>query len=336
MKSSGAIKLLILSLSLLAMVLAGGSPNSAEAKTYKWKLATEVPPDWELNTFINEFCANVEKRTDGNVKIAHYNAGQLGGHEELYTVMKQGGIAMVLGPPDPGYDPRLNFLFMPYVVTNMDQVEKLYSPDGFAWKTMDEILSEQGVKVVTMLDLGFFEVVNNKRPVRKPEDGQGIKIRVMRYKGQEVFYSALGFAPIPMDMGESITALQTGVIDGEGCNGSFLHALYLKGLFKFNTPLHAFYESAAMLVNKQMFTKLPEAYQKIITEEGVKLMKRQRQWLLDNAEGLLQMMEKDGVKVERLTPEELNVFIKIGRDTWPQMEELIGKDLMDRLIKAVQ
>jgi len=40
--------------------------------------------------------------------------------------------------------------------------------------------------------------------------------------------------------------------------------------------------------------------------------------------------------VERLTPEELNVFIKIGRDTWPQMEELIGKDLMDRLIKAVQ
>ena len=336
MKSGATPKLFILSLSLLTLILVGFSPTNAPAKTYKWKLSTEVPPDFELNKYINEFCANIEKRTKGDVKIKHYNAGQLGGYEELFTVLKSGGVEMLLGPPDPGYDARLNFLFLPYIVTDMDQVKQQYSPDGVVWKTLDEILSEQNTKVVSLLDFGFFEVANNKRPVRKPEDCKGIKLRIMRYKGLELFYTALGASPIYMNLGEAITGLQTGVIDGDGSNGVFLHAMFMKSLFKYATPHRAFYESAPILVNNDKFEELPENYQKILLEEGVNLMNRQRQWMLDNEERLIGIMEEAEVRIERLTPAEIDAFIKAGRATWKEMESIIGKDLMDRIVKAVQ
>jgi C4-dicarboxylate-binding protein DctP len=225
---------------------------------------------------------------------------------------------------------------MPYVVTNQEQANKFFSPGGFMWETIDSILNEQNVKVIAFTDLGFYEVVNNKRPIRQPADCKGIKIRIMRYKSQEVLYNAFGISGIPMDFGDAVTALQSGVIDGEGCNGAMVHALYLKGLFKYVTPLYHFYESATLMMNLKMFEDLPPEYRKVIEEEGVNLSNKQKAWLATAEADFHKQMEKEGARVETLTPEELKVFEELGRGTWPQLEELIGKDLMVQLKAAAE
>jgi len=337
MKLSKTTKVLSLSvLFLFASALILVSPFDASAKTYKWKLASVFPADWQVSKFIDEFTTNVDKRTGGKVKITQFPGEQLGGYEELFTVMKAGGLAMLWGVPDPGHDRRLNILYMPYVVTNQQQANKFFSPGGFIWETVDDILNEQNVKVVSFTDLGFYEVVNNKRPIRTPADGKGIKIRIMRYKSQELLYNAFGLSGIPMDFGDAVTALQSGVIDGEGCNGAMVHALYLKGLFKYVTPFYAFYESATLMMNLNLFKDLPAEYRKIVEEEGVNLSNKQKAWLATAEDGFRKQMEKEGAQVERLTPEELKVFEKLGRGTWPQLQELIGKDLMDKLKAAAE
>jgi TRAP-type transport system periplasmic protein len=62
---------------------------------------------------------------------------------------------------------------------------------------------------------GFRHLTNNKRPIRKVEDGKGLKIRTMENKVHLAAWKAAGYNQTPMSWGEVYTALQQGVIDGQ-------------------------------------------------------------------------------------------------------------------------
>ena len=71
------------------------------------------------------------------------------------------------------------------------------------------------MKVLGFGEIGFRHITNNVRPIVKPEDLKGIKLRTPGSKTRILSFKMLGASPIKMNMGEIYLALQQGVIDGQ-------------------------------------------------------------------------------------------------------------------------
>ena len=72
----------------------------------------------------------------------------------------------------------------------------------------------KGVKLLAWMEGGFRNMINNVRPVTKPDDVSGVKFRVMQNPVYISMFSSLGGNAVPMAWGETFTAVQQGAIDG--------------------------------------------------------------------------------------------------------------------------
>ena len=106
------------------------------------------------------------------------------------------------------------------------------------------------------------------RPIRTPEDLNGLKIRVQDMKSQTDMLKALGGTPVAMAMGDVYTALQTGIIDGTENNETAL-----------TTGMHG---EICKFYSVDQHTMIPDVLV-IATDTWEKLSEEDRQLLIDTA-----------------------------------------------------
>ena len=88
--------------------------------------------------------------------------------------------------------------------------------DSILGAQLDESFQKSaGLKVLGFGEIGFRNISNNVRPIVKPADLDGIKLRVPGSKTRILAFEMLGAAPINMNIGEVYLALQQGVVDGQ-------------------------------------------------------------------------------------------------------------------------
>jgi len=110
--------------------------------------------------------------------------------------------------------PELNVFNMPFVFRSEEHMRKVI--DGAIGQEMlDKLTNDPRSKLVALawMDAGSRNVYTDK-PIRKPADLKGLKIRMM---GNPLFVdtmNAMGGNGIAMGFGELYTAMQTGVVDG--------------------------------------------------------------------------------------------------------------------------
>jgi TRAP-type C4-dicarboxylate transport system substrate-binding protein len=120
----------------------------------------------------------VSARTNGNLKIEVFPSAQLGVEEDILEQIRQGANvgqntdAARLGQ----YVPAIAVMNGPYFVETLDEVQKLNTlPSVQGW--MAELEKTQGFKVLSFMWVqGFRQMLTNK-PVRKPSDLSGLRIR---------------------------------------------------------------------------------------------------------------------------------------------------------------
>ena len=103
---------------------------------------------------------------------------------------------------------------IPFLFSSREQVAAVL--DGPIGAELDKSLQEKaGLKVLGFGEIGFRHITNNVRPIVKPEDLQGIKLRTPGSKTRILAFQKLGATPIKMNVGEIYLALEQGVIDGQ-------------------------------------------------------------------------------------------------------------------------
>ena len=149
--------------------------------------------------------------------MKNYFAGQLfaGKQTNEFTLLNQGVADFAFGSTI-NWSPQvkeLNLFAMPFLYPSykaQDAVE-----DGEPGQKLFKLIEAKGVIPLAWGENGFREVTNSKRAVRKPEDLEGLKIRVV---GSPIFidiFRALGANPVNMNWGEAQTAFQQGTVDGQ-------------------------------------------------------------------------------------------------------------------------
>lgn len=249
-----------------ALVCAGAAAQAP--KTYSLKFNHVLGPKEPYHDGFTKWAKRVEERTKGGLKMEVFHSAQLGKEEDIIEQIRQGAhLGQNTDSARLGnYVPAIAVMNGPYFVETLDEVAKLRkAPSVVKWQ--DELAAKHGLKVVCFNWVQGYRHFFNNKPVRKPEDLKGQRVRTPPAPIWQESVRALGAAPVAMAFGEMYPALQQKAIDG-------VELVYN------NIPGGRFYEvlkyanetKHIMLINFQVvsskwFAALPGDYQAALVEE---------------------------------------------------------------------
>lgn len=261
----------------------------------------------------------IEKKTNGRVKINVYAGGTLAKAPETYTAVT-GGIAdigMSCFAYTRGRFPVMEAVDLP-----------LGYPDG---KTATRVANEfyqkmkpaelDDVKVLYLHAHGPGLLHTKTKPVKTIADMKGLKVRSTGFSAKVV--TALGGVPVAMPQPATYEALQKGVVEGTFAPMETLKGWKQAEVIKYTTNCRDIGYTTAMFVvmNKQKWEKLPADIQKIFTEVSEEWIRVQGEaWDKADQEGLLYTLEL-GNEIIELTPQQSALWVETVQ---PVMNEYIA------------
>src|SRR3990172_1495531 len=218
-KREGGRTMRRVTMGMMVLAVAVGLAGPAEAATYKpeYKASLVVGPTGPWGEAAAKFADLVKERSGGNINIKNYFAGQLfaGKQTNEFTLLNQGVADFAFGSTI-NWSPQvkeLNLFAMPFMYPSYKALDAVQA--GEPGKKLFKLIEEKGVIPLAWGENGFRELTNSKRPVRRPEDLAGLKIRVV---GSPIFidtFRAIGANPVNMNWGDAQQAFQQGTVDGQ-------------------------------------------------------------------------------------------------------------------------
>lgn len=304
-----------------------------EAVSVEWRMANQHPDDSIATIADKEIIEEIEKATEGRVKITLYNNNALGDYLSVFNEVMIGSIEMAHISTDESYDARLLGGFLPYLSTGYGQLPRVYGPDSYLFKTMkDDIYQNLGIEFMGFFCEGF-DGVGTQKVINSPADIGVDKGVVIRVPGMQTFIEAnlmLGFRESSIPFSDTYTALQTGLV--EGASGVPANLFYLN----FRDVITHFYdyqqvqEATHILINKDAFAKLSEADQtairKIIGDKCATSYE-----LAEADEGKYkELLKKEGIEVIEFSDAERQAFADACHEqVWPKLAETFTQEFLD-------
>lgn len=206
----------------------GGSDNAANGtaqsstkadKVYRVSFnQTETHPEYVALTNLGERMA---KATGGKCNLQIFANETLGNQKDSIELVQAGTLdfAVVVGPLMENFNPDFVVLDLPYTFDSKEHHLKVLNDPEITGDLFDSVKA-QDIEILTGFHAGVRNVYNSKKPIEKPEDLNGMKIRVIESDNNIDMMKLMGGSGAPMGQGEVYTAIQSGVIDGGENNES--------------------------------------------------------------------------------------------------------------------
>lgn len=255
----------IASLCTVASILTG---SALAQDTYKLRFNHVLGPTEPFHEGFLAWAEAVKARTNGGLTIEVFHSAQLGVEEDIIEQIRQGSNvgqntdAARLG----NYVANLAVLNGPYMQQSLEDVATLSaSPTVKGW--LDELASQQGIKVVCFDWVQGFRHFFTNKPVTNPQELAGLRIRTPPAPIWQESIRALGASPTAMAFGEMYPALQQQAIDGvELVYNNIPGGRFYEVLSHVNETQHILLTNF-QVVSAQWFDSLPAEYQAALVEE---------------------------------------------------------------------
>lgn len=239
------------------------------------------------------------ERSGGRLKLEIYPSQQLGTERECLELLQIGSLDMTkvsVGVLE-NFAPKMKVLGLPFLFR--DRQHSFNVLDG----PIGEMLLNEGEKY-WLKGLGYYDAGSRSfytmnKPIEKPEDLVGEKIRVMESATAVNMVKALGGSPTPISWGELYTSLQQGVVDGAENNPpSFYLSRHYEVCKYYSLDEHTVLPDV-LLIGTYVYDKLNEQEQKWLNESVKESVKYQRILWSEAEEEALREVQKAGVEVIR-------------------------------------
>lgn len=281
-----------------------------------------------------EFKAAVEKRTNGEVKIALYGNNALGSPPEVLEQVTLGAVDMSLSGQDQlaKYLPFYDVISTPFAFKDYAMADKIIDGDFKAWAETE--LAKKNLVHVSDWEWGFRQLTNSKKPVIVPADLKGMKIRTPPAFAYQAFVEAAGGNAVTIAFAELVMAMKQGVVDGQENPVGTIYDLKLYETQKYMSILNYTYSSMVHIVNKKSWDKLTPAQQKIVTEESIVAAKAARKSLRDAEATQLKDLETNkGIVIAR---PDLGPWKAAMGPAWEKVKARVGADNFKRFMDMVE
>ena len=213
-------------------------------------------------TCAEEFARRANAELGDAAKVSVYGSSQLGSDSDMLKKLKLGTIDMALpSTVMSSYVPQFALFEMPYLVADREQMKKIR--DSIVMPTLAPLAEKQGYRMLGLWENGFRQITNNKRPIDKPDDLKGIKLRVPNGVWRVRMFQAYGANPSPMAYSEVFVALQTGVMDGEENPLAQIYPARFQEVQKYLSLSSHVYTPAYVMAGRS-WSRFPENVQKAL------------------------------------------------------------------------
>lgn len=289
MKNSLYAKLRCLFLLGIPLLFLQCQPKQPDTYLFRVSLWANESHNW-FKAF-DYFSTIVEERSDGRIKVEVYPSEQLAKEIESIRLIQAGVIEMtVTAALLSNWIEVATFCEMPFLLR--DSIEKkalLTGPIG--QRVEQEMLTTIGLRPIAVFERGPRQLTSN-RPIRHPDDLNGMILRVPNVPSFVTAWSAMGAKPTPMAFSEVFTALQQGTIDGqENPFALILNAGFAEVQEYVNLTEHVMSWSYPVVGEKQ-FQQLPEDLKAIFLEAAKDMQVYEKQLFMES-EGKVQAALKE-------------------------------------------
>jgi TRAP-type transport system periplasmic protein len=268
--------------------------HCARSAAYTSDRAGAYPSHSYYQTF-EAFKEQVEARTEGRVRIQIIHSGQLGGEREMQEMVSLGTLEMSLTGVIVVYEPLFAVFELPFLYGDRDHVRRVIA-DGVIQEAAEGLLS-QNLRLVSMVENGFRNITNSRRPVLAPSDVSGLKIRTPENPAQVETFRALGAVVTPMAFNELYGALQQGVVDGQENPLQNIHSGRLYEVQEHLAMTGHIYNLAYIVASESFLNRLSDEDRAVVLEEALAASDFQLDIAEQQEAGLLAELEAFGMRV---------------------------------------
>lgn len=322
---------------------------TANAESYKFRVAYTDAPRLQIGdeklihvtvAAIYAFEDNINRLTGGAFEVDFKHSGVLGGQIETIDQVQE-GIIEATTPAIPalaGYFPNMQVLSIPYLFDNPAIAWEVWDGE-FGQEIFEQMAKETGLRIIAIFDNGGYRnFTNNVRPIKKPADMKGLKIRTMESPAQMKIVESLGGSPTPIAWTELYTSLQTGVVDGEENSPATIIAGSLQEVQKYYTIDQHTLSTAAIVVSEKWFQSLPDDIKNKVKVAGKVASVAGRGAAYANNKVAMQLLS-ESMEIYYPTPEERAAFREVAQPVvleWMRANDKIDNQWIDKILEAVE
>lgn len=213
----------------------------------------------------NEFARRANEKLGNKAKVVVFGSSQLGGDSELMQKLRLGTVEFAIPSTVMSSSVDAFGMFeMPYLVKNRDHMKKIEA--AVFWPSLAPMAEAKGVKLLAVWENGFRHITSNSKPIVKPTDLAGSKLRVPPGKWRVKMFQAYGANPSPMALSEVFVALQTGVMDGQENPLTQIYSSKFQEVQKYLSMTGHVYTPAYLATGARKFNSLPKDVQDILSQ----------------------------------------------------------------------
>ncbi|MDW7710666.1 MAG: TRAP transporter substrate-binding protein DctP [Deferrisomatales bacterium] len=329
---------------LAAAVIVLLAAASAAPAANTLKLGHVAPPFHGQHQGLLRFAEVVSEQTKGAYTVQVFPLGQLGGERSMAEQVQMGTleVASITTAVLSNFVPQASALDLPFLWPDRRTAYAVLDDPAFQEKFFG-YFPAKGLIAIGYTENEFRHLSNTKRPIRKPEDLTGLKLRLMEAPIFLDSFRQLGAVPVPMPFPEIYTALQQGVIDAQD------NPHYTSILMKFpevakhvTLTNHALTE-CVIVVNADYWNRLPPDVQQVFRQAARETIETNRRVTAEQFEKLPNIEisieeynRKNDIQVVELTSEERAAFRQAMTPIYEKYRPIIGADFFDFVLAKVE
>ncbi len=308
----------------------------ALAADFNFRLSNNLPPTHPLNIRASEAAIRIAAATAGRVEIKLYPDSQLGPDTETLVKLRSGEIEML------SMSASIVSTLVP--VASINGVGFAFKNYNQVWAAIDgklgahvraEIAKHGVVAVGRMWNNGFRQITTSSKPIRRPADLQGMKLRVPVSPLWTSTFTALGAAPVAMNFAGLHAALQAHEVDGQENSLAIIETAKLYEVQGYCSLTNHMWDGYWLLANEQAMARLSPRDRGIIEEEFTRAVMNERDDLVKLSPALRSDLAIAGLQLNAVETDSFQAMLKksgyykewrdkYGSEAWDLLQEHVG------------
>jgi len=226
--------------------------------------------------------------------------------------------------------PELGFVDLPFLFANNAQARA--AMDGALGAFLVRKTEERiNFRILGWLENGFRHISNRLRPIHRPADMKGMKIRVLPSEIQKRTFELLGAVAMPMDLSEAIAMIKAGTLDAQENPLANTVTYGVHKFHKFHTLTSHFYISRPVFLHRASFESWPGDLQRAMQDAVTESVAFQRKLAVEEYETARQAIEDAGCEIVELNAQEHAAFVAAVQPLLADARKMYG-DAMFKML----
>lgn len=287
---------------VLFAILGQRSHSSEATASRVLTVAHALPVTHPVHKGLEDFGQKLAELSSGALTVQIYPSEQLGTETECLEKVQQGGIDVIKVSTAPigNFVPVFKLFSLPYLFRDSEHFWRIL--DGEVGQDLLDALSTTEAGAPTgLIGLGYYDAGSRSfyttRPVSKPSDLEGLKIRVQADPVAEDTVKAMGASAVTMSFGELYTSLKQGGVDGAENNPpSFLSSRHFEICKHYALDRHSSIPDV-LVGSQKLWESLNETERGWLLEAVKHSSLTQRKIWAEETESSLNLLRKGGVTI---------------------------------------